>query len=259
MGESSFVDDQWGSFRQSKLRRLLRLLSPCLEMLAATAFPGSAAVISRHEALSSGFWFPSSACYLDVCGFWHRLFVVVTPHTFSLPPWSFGGMVSQCRVAFCVSADVILEGSGRLSLSSSGGRVSFWTRALHGCLYISRPGGRARFCGPRVRWAWACGWDAGGPLFTSLRGSGDAWARGILDLAPFCFPALQPVFPAAPGSSSLEWSAPPLPSSFVFLFATSPQLLHPLHLMVYAPLPSCSDHHELLLCTGYKHGQLTQF
>lgn len=115
------------------------------------------------------------------------------------------------------------------------------------------------FCGPRVRWAWACGWDAGGPLFTSLRGSGDAWARGILDLAPFCFPALQPVFPAAPGSSSLEWSAPPLPSSFVFLFATSPQLLHPLHLMVYAPLPSCSDHHELLLCTGYKHGQLPQF
>ena len=115
------------------------------------------------------------------------------------------------------------------------------------------------FCGPCVRWAWACGWDAGGPLFTSLRGSGDAWARGILDLAPFCFPALQPVFPAAPGSSSLEWSAPPLPSSFVFLFATSPQLLHPLHLMVYAPLPSCSDHHELLLCTGYKHGQLTQF
>ena len=115
------------------------------------------------------------------------------------------------------------------------------------------------FCGPRVRWAWACGWDAGGPLFTSLRGSGDAWARGILDLAPFCFPALQPVFPAAPGSSSLEWSAPPLPSSFVFLFATSPQLLHPLHLMAYAPLPSCSDHHDLPLCTGYKHGQLTQF
>ena len=144
-------DDPWGSFRQSKLRRLLRLLSPCLEMLAATAFPGSAAVISRHEAHSSGFWFPSSACYLVVCGFWHRLFVVVTPRTFSLTPWSFGGMVSQCRVAFCVSADVILEGSGRLSLSSSGGRVSFWTRALHGCLYISRPGGRARFVGP------ACG------------------------------------------------------------------------------------------------------
>ena len=127
-------------------------------------------------------------------------------------------------------------------------------------VFVNLAAGRScAFCGPRVRWAWACGWDAGGPLFTSLRGSGDAWARGILDLAPFCFPALQPVFPAAPGSSSLEWSAPPLPSSFVFLFATSPQLLHPLHLMAYAPLPSCSDHHELPLCTGYTHGQLTQF
>ena len=62
-------------------------------------------------------------------------------------------------------------------------------------VFIYLAAGRScAFCGPRVRWAWACGWDAGGPLFTSLRGSGDAWARGILVLAPFCFPALQPIF-----------------------------------------------------------------
>ena len=44
---------------------------------------------------------------------------------------------------------------------------------------ILAAGRSCAFCGPRVRWAWACGWDAGGPLFTSLRGSGDAWARGF--------------------------------------------------------------------------------
>ena len=56
---------------------------------------------------------------------------------------------------------------------------SFGLRFALSCFVNSRPGGRSRGFGPRVRWAWACGWDAGGPLFTSLRGSGDAWARGF--------------------------------------------------------------------------------
>ena len=54
---------------------------------------------------------------------------------------------------------------------------SFGLRFALSCFVNSRPGGRSRGFGPRVWWAWACGWDAGGPPLRPVWRAGDSRAR----------------------------------------------------------------------------------
>ena len=62
---------------------------------------------------------------------------------------------------------------------------SFGLRFALSCFVNSRPGGRSRGFGPRVWWAWACGWDAGGPP-SALCGGRGTLGRGFLSAFVLC-------------------------------------------------------------------------